>query len=67
MKTLWLVLALGLPACATSGMSPAQRQRASDCAAMCERSQPPPPSGSMGRPVEPPHDTRSDCEKRCGM
>lgn len=67
MKTPWLPLVLGLSACAIAGMSPAQRQRASDCVALCERSQPPLPSGAMDKPVETPHDTRSDCEKRCGM
>jgi hypothetical protein len=65
MKTLGLLLALA-SACATTGISPAQRQKASDCAAMCERDRPPPMSEGMGHPADT-RDTRSDCEKRCGL
>ena len=67
MRVSWLVLVALVSACATSGPSPAQRQKASDCAAMCERSRPPPPSGAMGKPAGSVPDTRSDCDKRCGM
>ena len=61
-----LLLALA-PACATSGPTSAQRQKASDCAALCERSHPPPPSGPMGKPAGSVPDTRNDCDRRCGM
>ena len=61
---LFLVLLVALvPACATTGISPAQRQKASDCAAMCERDRPPP---LPDHPADT-RDTRSDCEKRCGL
>lgn len=62
MKTLWLLLALA-SACATTGISPAQRQKASDCMDMCARDRPPP---LPDRPADT-RDTRSDCERRCGL
>jgi hypothetical protein len=67
MRVFWLVLVALASACATAGPTSAQRQKASDCAAMCERTQPPPPSGPMGKPAGSVRDTRSDCDKRCGM
>jgi len=66
MKIAWVLLSLMAPACVTTGLSPARSQKASDCMAMCERDQPPSLPEPMGRPAYT-HDTRSDCEKRCGM
>lgn len=63
----WFVLVAVASACATTGLMPAQQQKASDCAAMCERSHPPPPSGPMGKPAGSVRDTRSDCDRRCGL
>ncbi len=63
MKMSWLLLAAGVSACATTGISPAQQQKASDCASMCERDRPPP---LPDRPADT-RDTRSECEKRCGL
>jgi hypothetical protein len=63
MKTFWLLLVAVASACATTGISPAQRQKASDCSATCDRDRPPP---LPDRPADT-RDTRSDCEKRCGM
>ena len=67
MRMSCLVLVALASACATAGPSSAQRQKASDCAAMCERSHPPPPSGAMTRPAGSVPDTRSDCDRRCGL
>jgi hypothetical protein len=68
MKMVWFLLVAMAPACATSGLSPAQRQKASDCASMCERDRPPPPSsGPLGRSDGAFGDTRSECENRCGL
>jgi hypothetical protein len=67
MRTPWLVLVALAAACATNSSTSAQRQKASDCAAMCERSHPPPASGAMGKPAGAVPDTRSDCDRRCGM
>jgi hypothetical protein len=65
-RLLILTLVTWGSACATTGPSSAKNQKASDCMAMCERDQPPPMPGPMGRPAGT-QDTRSGCEKRCGM
>jgi hypothetical protein len=63
MKLLGLLLLVLAPACATTAISPAQRQKASDCMDMCARDRPPPVSD---RPADT-RDTRSDCERSCGL
>jgi hypothetical protein len=61
----WTLIALVAlsGACATT-LTPAQRQRMSDCAAQCDVGREPLPFDPMGSPVNQ-HDTRTDCEKRC--
>jgi hypothetical protein len=59
----WMALAVLSGACATT-MTPAQRQRMSDCAAQCDVGREPPSPGPMGRPANG-FDTRTECEKRC--
>jgi len=59
----WTLLAMPSGACAST-LTPAQRQRMSDCAAQCELGRGPPAFDPMGSPVNQ-HDTRTDCEKRC--
>jgi len=63
----WGALALlcaALSATCATTMSPAQRQRMSDCVAQCDRGREPPQSDPMGRDPYS-HSTLSDCEAHC--